>query len=359
MVSKIKELISEGRFNTAINLCEEEIRKNENNLDERIHFEEEKKLIEKYYEAFITNIPGETFLPLVNQNNNQGKVLKLKTAYGSYDDINVNEKWTNNIKEIITDFFDLYFKKEYPFIKIFEWDLSELKCGIKNYYNSVNKYEIEGKSYLLPLILSVISLLTEKDISNEYCFTGDLEKFNNKYVLKRVEGIEIKQKVIQEELPVVRKFIYPETSKDLFDIVKELFGDSVKNIIKSPFVKRSIVLEKREVGSEFGKHKVITISLNGNILIDEFSQMPEFLRNNIHLLKDEGNGVIYDGRAPIAIYSMITSITEIINSLPNFLAINYPSAIQPNNSSYKAAIVIRTSNSGGSKLKEGDVIYYK
>jgi len=360
MTEHLSQLIQEGKFNSAIKLCEEKI--NNSNLEDRVHFSAEKNLIEKYYKDFISNSIGETYLPLVDTKSRTGRILKIKSTLinDNHNDVFVKDEWKVNAINIVQEFMNNYIKKEIPELLILEWDFSEVVCGVKKYPYLKNNYDIQGSSYILPLVLSLISLLIEEKLSEDICFTGDIEKINNKYFLKKVDGIDIKQKIINEELPFIKDFIYPEISNvELTEIIKKIFSITLDKILKSPFVKRYILLEKNSAQSKYGSHKIISIKINGSISKDDFIKLPEYLYTNINYFKDEGNGVIIDGRAPISVYSMITSFPEIINSLPNFLAVNYTSTQNVKDDLSKTAIVIRTSQAGTSQLKPGQILNYK
>lgn len=353
-MNEIEKLFKEGKFISAINLCEN---CKTSNLDDKIFFENKKNTIKKFYKEFIDNKPGETFLPLVDVQKNDGIIQKIKVTDSYSSDIKIIDDWNKHINLSI-ELIESYLKEEFPELLILEWDLSELKCGIKTFSFMDNNFHLEGDSYKLPLVLSIISFITGKEISNEYCFTGDIERVDNKFILKKVEGIEQKFKTIKNEFPDVKYFIYPDDdNKELNTIIAKIFNESIKKIYKSKFVKRYILLEKRLASSEFGEHKVVSFQpTNISIKINEFAKINLFIRNNLMLFKDEGNGVIIDGRAPISVYTMIFSFPEIINSLPNFLAVNYPSYKEADKNT---AIVIRTSNSGVSKLKPGEYFFFK
>ncbi|MDH7604272.1 MAG: hypothetical protein QHH13_05160 [Melioribacter sp.] len=360
MIEQISQLIQEGKFNSAIKLCEEKI--NSSNLEDRVHFKEEKNLIERYYKDFVSNSIGETYLPLVDTKSRTGRILKIKSALfnDNQDDVFINDEWKTNAISIVKEFMNNYIKKEFPELLILDWDFSEIVCGVKKNSYLKNNYDIQGRSYILPLILSFISLLIEEKLPENICFTGDIEKINNKYFLKKVDGIDIKQKIINEELPFINDFIHPENSNaELAEIVKKNLNITLEKILKSPFIKRYILLEKNSAQSKYGSHKIISIKINGSISIDDFIKLPEYLHANINYFKDEGNGIIIDGRAPISVYTMITSFPEIINSLPNFLAVTYSSTQNVEDNLSKTAIVIRTSQAGMSKLKPGQILNYK
>lgn len=358
-MNEIQNLLNECKFNSAKKYCEDIINKSQNNLENKVYYENELKSINKYYEEFINNYFGETFLPLVNIHKGEGLISKIKVSDSLSEDIHVLTEWNNLIPTVI-DFLELYIKNECPELFVMEWNYDELKCGIKKFPFINSNFKIEGNSYKLPLILAIISFLLEKEIPNEYCFTGDIEKLSNKYLLKKVDGIEEKLTAIKQEFPHIKKFIYPTNDeKDLFEIVKEVFGSSMKKIYKSKIVKRYILVEKTQVKSIYGTHKLINIQSSESLNIDEFTKLNIFLRDNLKLFKDEGQGVIFSGRLPVAVYSMISSFPEIINSLPNFFAIHYTGHNNPDKANEKTAIVIRTSNSGSSKLKPGQYFYFK
>lgn len=357
-MNEIQKLLNECKFNSAKKYCEDIINKSQNNLENKIYYENELKNVNKYYNEFITNYIGETFLPLVNIHKGEGLISKIKVSDSSNLDIIVLPEWNNLISTTI-DILKLYLSNEFPELLIFEWNLSNIKCGIKKFSFINYNYNIEGNSYKLPLLLAIISYLIGKEIPNEYCFTGDIEKVGNKYLLKKVDGIEEKLNVIRKEFPNIKHFIYPEErGKDLCYFIEEVFGSSLKEIYKSHFVNRYILIEQKSAISKYGVHKLVCIS-QGNIRIEEFSEVNSFIKNNLRVFKDNGQGVILDGRAPIALYSMIVSAPEIINSMPNFIALNYPGHKDQDDSDSKTAIVIKTSNSGSSKLKAGDYFSFK
>ncbi|MGK9475767.1 hypothetical protein [Melioribacter sp. OK-6-Me] len=361
MINKIEELLQRGRFSEATKFCKELISSKSLNLDDEIHFQNELKNIFQLWENFKTNSIGETYLPVVDLNLQNGSLLKIKCSYDNYNDIIVNEEWTELLIQTLPDFIELYLKREFPELLILDWNLNSLKCGLKKNSSSQTKYEIDGRSFFLPLFFAAISLLTEQKVPENYCFTGDVVKDNNKYLLKKVSGVDLKKSVVEEELPDTNNFIYPDdTTSDLSELVKKIFAEKIKNIVNSPLIKRYFLLEKRNATSNFGLHKLISIKTKPReaLKIEDFPAIAEFLHHNIEILKDEGTGVIIDGPAPIVVYSMISSFTEIFNSLPNFFAITYTSAPVTNPEFKHNAIVIKTSKVGASKLKAGQILQY-
>lgn len=361
MINKIEELLHRGRFSEAINFCNELILSGSLNLDDKIHLQNELENIYRLRENFRTNSIGETFLPVVERDSQNGSLLKIKCSFDNYNDIIVNEEWTELLIKTLPDFIELYIKREFPELLILDWNLNSLKCGIKKTSSSQSKYEIDGRSFFLPLFFAALSLLTELKVPEKYCFTGDLIKENNKYLLKKVSGIDIKKSAVQKELPETNNFIYPDNStSDLSTIVKDIFAEQIKNIINSPLIKRYFLLEKKIARSNYGAHKLVSIKMKSRetLKIEDFTRIAEFLYQNIDTLKDEGNGVILDGSAPIVVYSMISSFTEIFNSLPNFFAITYTSAPVTNPEFKYNAIVIKSSKAGSSKFKAGQILQY-
>jgi hypothetical protein len=357
MSDTLKEFLRLGYFESAINYCKEKIEKG--NTEDRVYYKGELSFISEIYARFIENQPGETYLPVVDRATNKARLLKICVDFTPRNMIQYDD-WKSEVEPIVRFVLKKITDNSPLPTLVYDLRFDNIYCGIRSNSYFDEKFEIVGRSYILPLVMAVLSLIINKKIPENICFSGDIEFRAGQYNLKSVEGIKEKSELLTAEFKNIDNFIYPDYNRsDLFELTNRLFDNDIENIIESKVIDGYFQLLKKNAYSVEGTHNLITLDNKKDKLDSEdFLKIADFLSKHKGFFKDDGKGIILDGRAPIAVYSFIMAHTEIVNTLKSFIAINYPPSSSPADDFDKTAIIVKTGHMSRN-YKPGQFIFYK
>ncbi|MBZ0181557.1 MAG: hypothetical protein K8F60_03810 [Melioribacteraceae bacterium] len=356
----ISYLIEIGAIKKALNLCETELKSENLDSEDVIHFESIMKSIQNLnlHNSFI----GKTYFPFLNYKIDEIGIAEVEV----FEDQNQAKK--NKYVEIAEDFLNAHFVKRFPELIVVDWKSDKITFRIKSKFadKEFKENEINGDSFQLAVIIAIISYMIKAEIDTKNVFTGTVDR--NSFRIGNVSHLDRKINFIQEEDFGYRLF-HSDKSKSvktyvsLAQVFDELFSDltldyiiSLKNILIFYFDK-NIIDVKGENGeihklasfkNNFGKEKFV---VDEKVIKNFYSLFNRFSDD----LSGVEQGLIIDG---LTVQFMIGLLIPMISSHPgNFIAIKYSAdSISLDHGKKKSASIVLARSSKSSK-QVGDYFY--
>lgn len=359
-----------GNFNKAKKEFESRLSNNNLSIKDTLHITKQIESAKNYYEKLIPQNPGETYFPVIDNENSDDRVFTLrvvKSKNGLDTEIDFYKSW-EYVKNLIAGFLHRKLNASDILSAVLDWKFERIGIEIVKPYNDFNLAvsEISGNSMQLAMGVAFVSFLLNEKIPQNYAFSGSLSENSGGLSIEEVESIERKQKIISEEKPEVTEFITFNNFNDFEKLIIEIFGnDYLEKIIENlknnipvsgiPVVSIEIIRNTRVYLSSQGNETNATIYRFNDINFpsNKLTVLNEFFEKLGRLTSD--NIIILDNLRPNFATGMI--MPKFINKISGFVALNYPPLESKVVGFEKSAIVIYKSRAN-KDVRVGEIIYY-
>lgn len=356
----ISYLIEIGSIKKALNLCEKELKSENLDSENVIHFESIMKSIKNLTPQ--NSLLGKTYFPFLNYKIDEIGIAEVEV----FEDKNQAEK--NKYVQIAEDFLNSHFIKRFPELIVVDWKSDKIAFRIKSKFanKEFKENEINGDSFQLAVIIAIISYMIKAEIDTKNVFTGTVDE--NSFRIGNVSHLDRKISFIQDE-DFGYKLFHSDKSKSVATYVSlaQVFDELFPNLTSDYIIKLMNIwvfyfdnnIEDVE-GVNGETHKLASFKNTfgkGKFVIDEKLIKNFYSLFNRHCDKLSGveQGLIIDG---LTIQFMIGLLIPMISSHPgNFIAIKYSAdSISLENGKKKSAAIVLAKSSNSSK-QVGDYFY--
>ncbi len=359
-----------GNFNKVKKELEARLSVKSLSIKDKLHLTKQIDLVNNYYQKLIPQNPGETYFPVIDNENGNDRVFTLRVVKRKNEldtEIDFYKSW-EYVKNLIAGFLDRKLNASDILASVLDWKFEEIGIEIVKPYDDFNPEvsEISGNSMQLAMGVAFVSFLLNEKIPSNYAFSGSLSENSGGLSIEEVESIERKGKIISEEKSEVTEFITFNKFNDFEKLIIEIFGnDYLAKIIENlknnipvsglPVVSIEIIRNTRVYLSSQGNETNATIYRFNNINFpsNKLTILNEFFEKLGRLTSD--NIIILDNLRPNFATGMI--MPKFLNKISGFVALNYPHLESKVVGFGKSAIVIYKSRAN-TDVRVGEIIYY-